>query len=119
MTSGGLGVLIVTLALLVVRVLVKAEDAGFPVLILGGADVDEGYTPLVPALKSVVQLAAEHVAEAGSPSQFDDISLTVVETADGAPAAASLCTTIGANDSATYGVSVKPPFSCLYFKQNN
>lgn len=99
------GTLAVALTLLEGQ-LVDAKNASFTVLIPAPS---EGYTPLVPALESVVRLAAEHVAEVGPLSQLGNVSLAVVESAEGAPAAASLCTAIGANNSETYTVSAQTP----------
>lgn len=86
-------------------VLVAAEDVGFVVMIPGGSGASGGYTPLAPALKSVFRLAAEHVAQDGVLSEIGNVSLAVVESAEGAPAAANLCSAIGANDTSTYVVS--------------
>ena len=98
------GALVATLALLG-GMLVGAENISFVVLVPGGPGASEAYTPLTSSLKSVFRLAAEHVAEDNALSQRDSVSLAVVESGEGTPAAANLCATIGANNSATFAVS--------------
>ena len=102
--GAGCGTLVATLAVFG-AVLVGAENISFVVLVPGDSDANEAYTPLTSSLKSVFRLAVEHVAEDDTLSQRDSVSLAVVESGEGTPAAASLCATIGANNSATYAVS--------------
>lgn len=113
MARVGRSFIIAALSLLA-GVLVAAEDVGFVVMMPRGSGASEGYTPLTPALKSVLRLATEHVVQEGLVSQIGNVHLTVVESAGGAPSAANLCAAIGANDSATYAVSALFPPDASY-----
>ena len=103
----GAGYAIIHVATLVVfgAVLIGAENINFVVLVPGDSDASEAYTPLTSSLKSVFRLAAEHVAEDDTLSQHDSVSLAVVESGEGTPAAENLCATVGVNNSETYMVS--------------
>lgn len=105
---------------LLVGVLVDAEDVGFVVMIPEVSPAaSDGYTPLVPALKSVLRLAAEHVAQDEVLSEIGNVSLAVVESADSITSVENLCSAIGLNGSATYAVSecLSTRYSVLSFFQ--
>lgn len=108
-TEGGVGGTLLAAFLLLEGLLVAAEDMGFVVMIPGGSGASEGYNPFIPAFKSVLRLAAEHVGQDEVLSETGNVSFAVVESADSATSAANLCSAIGSNDTETYAVSALLP----------